>query len=239
MVHVDGVAWLVFRPYGLYSHSLAAQCEALGQLFDGTAPNDFDGYGRALEQFSIGRLAAAPCRHESAARMAPSAGLVHREQRTASTASTTGARAKAWASSARGATAATGRFGARPGGPGFGPVAARHRGPSRSRSTSARSASRTRTGTGLRACPCRPPIALESTSGRRRTRFPRPPLANRSSLVFKRRCRRPSRTNADGSVRRSRRRGSGQEQVRLHELTKARDLAKVENEMAKYLVDAK
>lgn len=57
-VHVDGVAWLVFRPYGLYSHSLAAQCEALDQLFNGTAPNDFDGYGRALEQFSIGGLAA-------------------------------------------------------------------------------------------------------------------------------------------------------------------------------------
>lgn len=57
-VHVDGVAWLVFRPYGLYSHSLAAQCDALDQLFDGAAPNDFDGYGRALEQFSIGRLAA-------------------------------------------------------------------------------------------------------------------------------------------------------------------------------------
>ncbi len=57
-VHVDGAVWVVFRPYGLYSHSLAAQCDALDRLFDGTAPNDFDGYGRALEQFSIGRLAA-------------------------------------------------------------------------------------------------------------------------------------------------------------------------------------
>lgn len=57
-VHVDGTVWLVFRPYGLYSHALAAQCDALDQLLDGTAPNDFDGYGRALEQFSIGRLAA-------------------------------------------------------------------------------------------------------------------------------------------------------------------------------------
>ncbi len=57
-VHVDGAVWLVFRPYGLYSHSLAAQCDALDRLFAGTAPNDFDGYGRALEQFSIGRLAA-------------------------------------------------------------------------------------------------------------------------------------------------------------------------------------
>ena len=57
-VHVDGAVWLVFRPYGLYSHSMAAQCDALDQLLDGTAPNDFDGYGGALEQSSIGRLAA-------------------------------------------------------------------------------------------------------------------------------------------------------------------------------------
>jgi hypothetical protein len=57
-VHVDGAAWLVFRPYGLYSHSMAAQCDALDLLLDGTAPNDFDGYGGALEQSSIGRLAA-------------------------------------------------------------------------------------------------------------------------------------------------------------------------------------
>lgn len=56
-VHVDSTVWLVFRPYGLYSHSLAAQCDTLDQLL-GTALNDFDGYGRALEQFSIGRLVA-------------------------------------------------------------------------------------------------------------------------------------------------------------------------------------
>lgn len=57
-VHVDGTVWLVFRPYGLYSRSMAAQCDALDQLLSGTSPSDFDGYGRALEQFSIGRLAA-------------------------------------------------------------------------------------------------------------------------------------------------------------------------------------
>lgn len=57
-VHVDGVAWLVFRPYGLYSQSMAAQCGALDHLLDGTSPSDFEGYGRALEQSSIGRLAA-------------------------------------------------------------------------------------------------------------------------------------------------------------------------------------
>lgn len=57
-VHLDGSVWLVFRPYGLYSHSMAAQCESLDQLLTGATSNDFDGYGRALEQFSIGRLAA-------------------------------------------------------------------------------------------------------------------------------------------------------------------------------------
>jgi len=57
-VHVDGVTWLVFRPYGTYSHSLAAQCDSLEQLFEGDVHNEFAGYISALEQFSIGRLAA-------------------------------------------------------------------------------------------------------------------------------------------------------------------------------------
>lgn len=57
-VYVDGITWLVYRPYGLYSHSLAAPCEALDQLLQGTVASDFEGYGRALDQFSIGRLAA-------------------------------------------------------------------------------------------------------------------------------------------------------------------------------------
>jgi len=57
-VHLDGTVWLVFRPYGLHSHSMAAQCEALGEMLQGTAPNDFVGYSDALEKFSIGRLAA-------------------------------------------------------------------------------------------------------------------------------------------------------------------------------------
>lgn len=57
-VHVDGATWLVFRPYGLYSQSLAAQQVTLEQLLQGAEQNDFDGYGLALEQFSIGRLAA-------------------------------------------------------------------------------------------------------------------------------------------------------------------------------------
>lgn len=57
-VHVDGTVWLVFRPYGAYSHSMAARCDALEQLLQGAAANDFSGYSDALEQFSIGRLAA-------------------------------------------------------------------------------------------------------------------------------------------------------------------------------------
>lgn len=55
-VHVDDAVWLVFRPYGLYGHSLGACCEVLDELLDGTVPNKFDGYIRALEQVSIGRL---------------------------------------------------------------------------------------------------------------------------------------------------------------------------------------
>lgn len=57
-VHIDGVTWLVFRPYGAYSHSLAAQCETLEQLLHGDVSIDFQAYLDALEQFSVGRLAA-------------------------------------------------------------------------------------------------------------------------------------------------------------------------------------
>lgn len=57
-VHLDGTTWLVFRPYGAYSHSLASQCDELVLLLHGTIPSEFSGYLNALEQFSIGRLAA-------------------------------------------------------------------------------------------------------------------------------------------------------------------------------------
>lgn len=57
-VHLDGATWLVFRPYGGYSHSMAAQCEVLELLVRGAVANDFSGYCNALEQFSIGRLVA-------------------------------------------------------------------------------------------------------------------------------------------------------------------------------------
>ncbi|MCA8318177.1 hypothetical protein LGN43_28290 [Burkholderia multivorans] len=57
-VHIDGATWLVFRPYGAYSPSFAAQCETLEQLLQGDVSNDFQAYLDALEQFSVGRLAA-------------------------------------------------------------------------------------------------------------------------------------------------------------------------------------
>ena len=57
-VHIDGATWLVFRPYGTYSQSMAAQCDALDQMLLGGAANDFGSYSAALVQFSIGRLAA-------------------------------------------------------------------------------------------------------------------------------------------------------------------------------------
>ncbi|BCL91899.1 hypothetical protein ACNRBV_17550 [Ralstonia pseudosolanacearum] len=57
-VHLEDATWLVFRPYGAYSHSLAARCDELEPLLQGGIPNDFSGYLSALEQFSIGRLAA-------------------------------------------------------------------------------------------------------------------------------------------------------------------------------------
>ncbi|ALE53290.1 hypothetical protein AC233_00030 [Burkholderia sp. HB1] len=57
-VHIDGVTWFVFRPYGAYSHSLAARCETLEQLLQGDVANDSQAYLDALEQFSVGRLAA-------------------------------------------------------------------------------------------------------------------------------------------------------------------------------------
>ncbi|MCS0590700.1 hypothetical protein ACFQ09_07000 [Massilia norwichensis] len=57
-VHLEDATWLVFRPYSAYSHSLAAQCEELQLLLQGGTSNDFSGYLKALERFSIGRLAA-------------------------------------------------------------------------------------------------------------------------------------------------------------------------------------
>lgn len=57
-VHIDGATWLVFRPYGTRSQSMAAQCDALDQMLLGGVANNFGIYSAALVQFSIGRLAA-------------------------------------------------------------------------------------------------------------------------------------------------------------------------------------
>lgn len=57
-VHVEDAVWVVFRPYSSYGHSLAAQCETLEPLLQEDIPNDFSGYMDALERFSIGRLPA-------------------------------------------------------------------------------------------------------------------------------------------------------------------------------------
>lgn len=55
-VHVDGVAWVVFRPYGAHGHSLAAAVDSLDALLAPGALNQFQAYLAALEAFSIGRL---------------------------------------------------------------------------------------------------------------------------------------------------------------------------------------
>lgn len=55
-VHVDGVTWMVLRPYGAYGHSLAAAVESLDALLAPGVFNQFQAYLVALEDFSIGRL---------------------------------------------------------------------------------------------------------------------------------------------------------------------------------------
>lgn len=55
-VHVDGVTWIVFRPYGAHGHSLAAAVESLEALLAPGVFNQFQAYLVALEDFSIGRL---------------------------------------------------------------------------------------------------------------------------------------------------------------------------------------
>lgn len=40
-VNIDGVAWLVYRPYGAYGHSFAKIGEQLADLFDARIEGDF------------------------------------------------------------------------------------------------------------------------------------------------------------------------------------------------------
>lgn len=57
-VHIDDVTWLVYRPYGAYSHPLAKVGEQLESLFSGQLEGDFQTYLSSLQTAFIGKLAA-------------------------------------------------------------------------------------------------------------------------------------------------------------------------------------
>lgn len=57
-VHVDGVSWLVYRPYAAFGHSLARGGFALDSLFEEPRAGDFSAYQAALQTAFIGRLPA-------------------------------------------------------------------------------------------------------------------------------------------------------------------------------------
>lgn len=57
-VHVDGVSWLVYRPYAAFGHSLAKPGVVLGSLFEEPKSGDFSAYQTALQTAFIGRLPA-------------------------------------------------------------------------------------------------------------------------------------------------------------------------------------
>lgn len=57
-VHIDGVVWLVYRPYGAYSHPIAKLGDQLEDLFDGQFEGDFQSYLASLQTAFIGKLAA-------------------------------------------------------------------------------------------------------------------------------------------------------------------------------------
>jgi len=57
-VHIDEVTWLVYRPYGAYSHPLAKVGEQLESLFSGQLDGDFQTYLSSLQAAFIGHLAA-------------------------------------------------------------------------------------------------------------------------------------------------------------------------------------
>lgn len=57
-VHIDGVAWLVYRSYGAYGLSIAKLGDRLEDLFDGQFEGDFQSYLSALQIAFIGKLAA-------------------------------------------------------------------------------------------------------------------------------------------------------------------------------------
>ncbi len=57
-VHVDGVSWLVYRPYAAFGHSLAKAGVALESLFEEPRAGEFSAYLAALHTAFIGRLPA-------------------------------------------------------------------------------------------------------------------------------------------------------------------------------------
>ena len=57
-VNIDGVAWLVYRPYGAYSHSFAKIGAQLEDLFDAQIEGDFQTYLSSFRTAFIGTLAA-------------------------------------------------------------------------------------------------------------------------------------------------------------------------------------
>lgn len=57
-VHIDGTAWLVYRPYGAHLHSVAGRGESLESLLAGTLDGDFASYTTALHEAFIAKLAA-------------------------------------------------------------------------------------------------------------------------------------------------------------------------------------
>lgn len=57
-VHIDGEAWLVFRPYGGYSQSRAGIGGELESLFAGQLSGDFSAYTQALHNAFIAKLPA-------------------------------------------------------------------------------------------------------------------------------------------------------------------------------------
>jgi len=57
-VHVDGVSWLVYRPYAAFGHSMAKPGVALDSLFEEHRAGDFSAYQAALQTAFICQLPA-------------------------------------------------------------------------------------------------------------------------------------------------------------------------------------
>lgn len=56
-IHIDEMVWLVYRPYGLHSTSVAKQCTQLEALWHEGGGNDFAAYQASLQQSFMSKLA--------------------------------------------------------------------------------------------------------------------------------------------------------------------------------------